>query len=87
MKQLASRVAGLLLFVTLLVGPPFLSALDHDYYKDHDKDKVCDGDARDSKKCDPSVAMPDSHGAPLLALTAGVLGAAIFVQRRRKVTS
>jgi hypothetical protein len=81
MKQLASRVAGLLLFAALLVGAPLLSANDR---KDWDDDNGCkDRDGKTS--C--SVAMPDSHGAPLLALTAGVLGAAIFVQWRRKVTS
>lgn len=33
------------------------------------------------------VTVPDSHGSPLLALTAGVLGAAIFIQRRAWITS
>jgi hypothetical protein len=32
-----------------------------------------------------SVKVPDSHGGPLLALTAAVLGAAMLVPRRRKI--
>lgn len=77
MKQSASRFAGLLLFAALLVGAPLLSAKDR---KDWDDDNGC----KDRKT---SCSMPDSHGGPLLVLTGGVLGAALLVQRRRKVTS
>jgi MYXO-CTERM domain-containing protein len=80
MKLATNRFVGLILFVVLLVGAPLLSAKD--------KDKTCrdrNGD-RDDRGC-AAVPVPDSYGAPLLALTAGVLGAAMFVQRRRKIAS
>ena len=80
MKLETNRFVGLVLFVALLVGAPLLSAKD--------KDKICrdrNGD-RDDRGC-AAVPVPDSYGAPLLALTAGVLGAAMFVQRRRKIAS
>jgi MYXO-CTERM domain-containing protein len=79
MKMSTSRFAGLLLFGALLVGTPLLSGKDKDKCKDWNGDK-------DDRGCAQSVAVPDSHGAPLLVLTAGVLGAAILV-RRRKATS
>jgi MYXO-CTERM domain-containing protein len=81
MKQSASRFAGLLLLAALLVGAPLLSAKDR---KDWDDDNGCKDKDRETS-C--SVPMPDSHGGPLLVLTGGVLGAALFVQRRRKATS
>jgi MYXO-CTERM domain-containing protein len=80
MKLATSRFVGLVLFVALLVGAPLLSAKD--------KDTICrdrNGD-RDDRGC-TAVPVPDSDGAPLLALTAGVLGAAMFVQRRRKIAA
>jgi hypothetical protein len=58
MRQSTGRFAGLLLFVALLVGAPLLSAKD--------KKEDCDKD-RDDRPC---VTAPDSHGGPLLALTA-----------------
>jgi len=82
MKLATNRYVGLVLFVALLVGAPLLSA------KDKHNDKICrdrNGD-RDDRGC-AAVPVPDSYGAPLLALTAGVLGAAMFVQRRRKIAS
>ena len=79
MKHTFNRFAGLVLFVALLVGPPLLSAGKHDH--DHDK---CEGKKWDDRPC---VSAPDSHAGPLLVLTAGVLGAAMLVQRRRKIAS
>jgi MYXO-CTERM domain-containing protein len=76
MRQSTGRFAGLLLFVALLVGAPLLSAKDK-------KVEDCDT-GRDDRPC---VTAPDSHGGPLLAITAGLLGTAILVQRRRKITS
>jgi MYXO-CTERM domain-containing protein len=82
MKMSTSRFAGLLLFGALLVGTPLLSAKDR---KDWDDDDNGCKDRDDKTSC--SVSVPDSHGAPLLLLTGGVLGVALLVQRRRKVTS
>jgi len=82
MKLATSRLVGLVLFAAWLVGAPLLSA------KNKDNDKICrdrNGD-RDDRGC-AAVPVPDSYGAPLLALTAGVVGAAMFVQRRRRVAS
>ena len=80
MTLATNQFVGLVLFVVLLVGAPLLSAKDND--------KICrdrNGD-RDDRGC-AAVPVPDSYGAPLLALTAGVLGAAMFVQRRRKIAT
>jgi hypothetical protein len=87
MKHTISRFVGLVLFVALLVGAPLLSAREHDKYKDPDKNKACDGDRdKDDRHCG-AVSMPDSHGGPLLVLSAGALGAAMLIQRRRKIAS
>ena len=82
MKMSTSRFAGLLLFGALLVGAPLLSAKDR---KDWDDDDNGCKDRDDKTSC--SVSVPDSHGAPLMLLTGGVLGVALLVQRRRKVIS
>jgi len=84
MKGSTSKFVGLFLFVALLVGTPLLSAKPKPQRLD------CDGDYDHSygkKDCKDPIAMPDSHAGPILMLTGGVLGAAILVQRRRKVTS
>jgi len=76
--QSASRFAGLLLFAALLVGAPLLSAKEK---RESSQEEWCE---QHPTNC---VKAPDSHGGTLLLLTAGVLGAAIFVQRRRKAAS
>jgi MYXO-CTERM domain-containing protein len=84
MKHAINRFSGLVLLAALLVGAPLLSAKD----RDNDNHKICrdrDGD-RDDRGC-AAVPVPDSHGGPLLVLTAGILGAALLVQRRRKIAS
>jgi MYXO-CTERM domain-containing protein len=79
MKSAVNRFAGLVLFVALLAGTPLLFAKSKGPCRDRDGDK-------DDRGC-RSVSMPDSHGGPLLALTAGALGVAMLVQRRRRIAS
>ena len=90
MKHAIDRFAGLVLFVALLVGAPLLSAKEHK--KEHkngqnneqNNGRCEDGEGEGDRIC---VTAPDSHAGPLLVLTAGVLGAAMLVQRRRKIAS
>ena len=84
MKHAISRFAGLVLLSTLLVGAPLLSAKRND--NDRDKNDR-DGDEKCEKHEGNCIKVPDSHGGPLLVLTAGALGAAMLVQRRRKIAS
>jgi hypothetical protein len=80
MKHAINRFAGLVLLAALLVGAPLLSAKRNDRDKnDRDGDEKCE---KHEANC---IKVPDSHGGPLLVLTAGALGAAMLVQRRRKI--
>ena len=82
MKHAINRFAGLVLLAALLVGAPLLSAKRNDRDKnDRDGDEKCE---KHEANC---IKVPDSHGGPLLVLTAGALGAAMLVQRRRKIAS
>jgi hypothetical protein len=81
MKYAVNRFAGLVLLAVLLVGAPLLSAKKN--HRDNDRD----GDEKCEKREANCVKVPDSHGGPLLVLTAGALGAAMLVQRRRKIAS
>ena len=83
MKHAIDRFAGLVLLAVLLVGAPLLSAKKDDNDRDRDRWEKCEKHDADCQK----VKVPDSHGGPLLVLTAGVLGAAMLVQRRRKIAS
>ena len=78
MKHAIDRFAGLALLLAVLGVNPLLSARNND--KDRDRDEKCEKHAN-------CVKVPDSHGGPLLVLTAGALGAALLVQRRRKIAS
>jgi hypothetical protein len=84
MKHAINRFAGLVLLAALLVGAPLLSAKRND--NDRDKNDR-DGDEKCEKHEASCIKVPDSHGGPLLVLTAGALGAAMLVQRRRKIAS
>jgi MYXO-CTERM domain-containing protein len=82
MKRAITQFAGLVLLGVLFVGVPLSSG------KDNDSHKICrdkDGD-HDDRGCG-AVPAPDSHGGPLLLLTAGILGAAMLIQRRRRIAS
>ena len=81
MKHAINRFAGPVLLAALLVGAPLLSAKKN--HRDNDRD----GDEKCEKREANCVKVPDSHGGPLLVLTAGALGAAMLVQRRRKIAS
>ena len=81
MKHAIDRFAGLVLSAVLLVGAPLLSAQKNLRDNDRDRDEKCE------KREANCVKVPDSHGGPLLVLTAGALGAAMLVQRRRKIAS
>ena len=81
MKHAINRFAGLVLLAALLVGAPLLSAKKNHRDNDRDSDEKCE---KHEANC---VKVPDSHGGPLLVLTAGALGAAMLVQRRRKIAS
>jgi MYXO-CTERM domain-containing protein len=81
MKRAITQFAGLVLLGTLFVGVPLSSG------KDNDSHKICrDKDGDHDRRCAP-VPAPDSHGGPLLLLTAGILGAAMLIQRRRRIAS
>ena len=90
MKHAIVRFAGLVLFVALTAGTPLFSEREH--RKEHnngqnnwqDNGRCEDGEGERDRLC---VTTPDSHAGPLLLLTAGVLGAAMLVQRRRKIAS
>ena len=85
MKHAINRFARLVLFAALLVGAPLLSAKKDGNDTDTDRDRWEKCEKHDAD-C-PKVSVPDSHGGPLLGLTAGILGAAMLVQRRRKIAS
>jgi hypothetical protein len=82
MKRISNkRFAGLVVLAALLLGSPLLSAGKKNEDKDEDKDyKKCE-------KYENCAKVPDSRGGLLLALAGGALGAAVLVQRRRKITS
>jgi hypothetical protein len=78
MKHAVNRFAGLVLLAVLLVGAPLLSAKKNHRDNDRDRDEKCE------KREANCVKVPDSHGGPLLVLTAGALGATMLVRRTGK---
>lgn len=81
-EAVSEPVCGVALICCVVGGRSAVVRKDR---KDWDDDDNGCKDRDDKTSC--SVSVPDSHGAPLLLLTGGVLGVALLVQRRRKVTS